>query len=125
MQTNVFRQNSPELKAYWQALDQGKLFIPYCRSCARSHWYPRGICPHCFSYELEPREASGKGVIFSYTHAPAAETAVAYVSLEEGPTLLARIVDVNPTSLAIGQRVQLASDQILADPSVIFFKPAA
>lgn len=125
MNSNVFRENSPELNAYWEGFAEGKLLIPYCRSCERLHWYPRGICPHCYSDQLEPREASGRGVVFSCTHAPGADSAVAYVTLEEGPMLLARIVDTNPAGLSIGQKVQLAGAQVLAEKSAPIFKAEA
>lgn len=125
MQSNVFRDHSPELKPYWEGLAQGRLLLPHCLACGRAHWYPRGICPHCFGTELEARPASGQGVVRSHTHAPGASAAIAYVTLDEGPTLLTRIVDADPASVAIGQRVELAPVQADAQPPVPLFKPCA
>ena len=108
MPNTIFRNNSPELKAYWNGISAGTLLLPHCHSCGQVHWYPRGICPHCLSIEIEPREASGIGILRSFTYKPGAETAIAYVTLAEGPTLLTRIHDTHPTALEVGQSVKLA-----------------
>lgn len=124
MESKIFQENSPELKVYWDSLGQGNFLVPHCRTCGQSHWYPRGICPHCFSVDLEPKVSAGEGVVFSHTHAPNASYSVAYVTLDEGPTLLTRIVGVPPESLFIGQRVRYIASQEPGAPGVPFFQPA-
>lgn len=125
MHSEVLRNNAPELRAYWDGLAAGRLLLPHCRACGHTHWYPRGICPHCFSCDVEARPASGAGVLFSYTWAPGAEQAIAYVSLDEGPTLLTRIVGADPASLAIGQRVVLAAQRTAQAGVPLFQREAA
>ncbi|MES2531599.1 MAG: OB-fold domain-containing protein [Pseudomonadota bacterium] len=115
MSTNPFIDNSPELQPYWEAAAQGRFLLPRCRQCTRAHWYPRGVCPHCLSTDIEAQEASGRGVVYSWTAHPAAPTAAAgtphhvpaFVTLDEGPTLLTNIVGVTADAMAIGLRVQV------------------
>jgi hypothetical protein len=73
------------------------------------------FCPVCHATSVTWFEASGEGTIYSYTESmrgqgPWAEVApyvVAYVDLEEGPRLLTNLVDCDPASLEIGQRVHV------------------
>ncbi|WP_317922174.1 Zn-ribbon domain-containing OB-fold protein [Cupriavidus sp. TA19] len=43
------------------------MLLKRCLSCARHHFYPRVICPHCHSIEVEWSEATGLGEIHTYT----------------------------------------------------------
>lgn len=109
---------APELAPYWEATQRDVLLVPRCRACGKSFWYPRAFCPICHSEDLAWEEAGGGGTIYSFTVAqrgqgPWAEVApyvVAYVELDEGPRMLTNIVDCDPSSLAIGQRVTLTLD---------------
>ena len=52
--------------------------------------------------------ASGRGAIYSVSvmrRGPSAPYALAYVTLEEGPAMLTKIVDCDFDRLSIGQRV--------------------
>jgi uncharacterized protein len=35
--------------------------------CARFHWYPMPLCPHCQSADLEWRQVRGRGTLYSWT----------------------------------------------------------
>lgn len=97
----------PETLAYWQAADEGRLLVKRCRACGQPHHYPRDICPHCLSPDTEWTDAAGTGTLYSYStmgQGPAAYT-LAYVTLDEGITLMTNLVDCDPAGLAIGQRV--------------------
>ena len=43
---------NPETKPFWDGCAAGKLMVPKCGDCGKSHWYPLGLCPHCFSDKL-------------------------------------------------------------------------
>ena len=80
---------------YWEGARAGKLLLEHCTACKRVHHYPRALCPHCFSDKLEWREASGKGKIYTYSvmrRAPEPYV-IAYVTLEEGVSVMTNIVD--------------------------------
>lgn len=99
----------PATKAFWQATQQRSLRLKRCTGCGKTHWYPRLLCPYCLG-ETEWREASGKGAIYSVSvtrRAGPIPYAIAYVSLDEGVTMLTNIVDCDLDSLRIGQRVRV------------------
>lgn len=100
---------SPETEEFWKSARGGRLALRYCRGCDRSHYYPRTMCPHCFSDQTEWRDASGTGVIhaFSVMRRAPVPYAIAYVELEEGPLMISNIVNCDLDALRIGQRVKL------------------
>ena len=111
----------PESRPYWDALKQHRLLLKHCRACQRSHHYPRELCPHCHSDDLEWKQAAGTGRIYSYTVArrpagPAfkADTpyVVALVELDEGARLMTNIVTADVESVRIDQRVTVQFDDV-------------
>ena len=100
---------SPESAAFYAAAAEGRFLLPRCTACSRSHWYPRSICPFCQG-PVEWTEASGDGVIYSYSimRRPEPARTIAYVTLAEGPTMLTSLVDCDLEALRIGQPVRLA-----------------
>ena len=101
--------SNPGLSVFWSGCQQRRLLIPHCQACGRAHWYPRAICPHCFSRDLDWREAKGEGVIYSFSAVPRGEPpyVIAYVTLAEGPTMLTNIMGADAATLEIGQAVRL------------------
>jgi uncharacterized OB-fold protein len=103
-------ETNVENKAYWDAAAEGCLLVKHCAACGQTHFYPRAICPHCFSDHTEWRESSGVGVIYSFSvmRRVAQPYAIAYVALDDGVTIMSNIVDCDLDALAIGQRVKVA-----------------
>jgi uncharacterized protein len=98
---------NPENQPFWTASLAQKLLLKHCSACGAAHHYPRAHCPFCRSSETDWKEASGRGVIYSFTIMRRAATpfVVAYVTLEEGPTIFTNLVDFDPAQLAIGRAV--------------------
>jgi uncharacterized protein len=118
---------NPETEPFWAAAREGKFLIRACTDCGKAHWYPRAICPHCFSEKTEWREGSGRGTIYSVSVMKRAPEvyAVAYVTLEEGPTMMTNIVDCDFKTVAIGQKVTVTWRPTKDDgPPYPQFKPA-
>jgi uncharacterized OB-fold protein len=117
----------PESAEFWAAATQGRFTLRRCRACDRAHWYPRAICPFCMSEKTEWIAASGRGTIYSYSVMRRAPIpyAIAYVTLEEGPTMVTNIVDCDFDRLAIGQDVSLVFVPTEGGPPVPMFTPAA
>jgi uncharacterized protein len=117
---------NPETKAFWDAASQGKLLIKRCTSCGQPHYYPRALCPFCGSTATEWRPAAGGGVIYSYSVMRRAEVpyAIAYVTLDEGVTMMTNLVDCNFDALKIGQRVRVVFKPTDGGPPVPVFTPA-
>ncbi|MFP6708777.1 MAG: Zn-ribbon domain-containing OB-fold protein [Alphaproteobacteria bacterium] len=104
---------SLETEAYWAAANEGKLLMKKCSDCDKTHFYPRAICPHCHGANTEWYEASGKGVIYSYSvmRRGATPYAIAYVTVDEGITMMTNIVDCDYDALAVGQSVEVTFRQ--------------
>jgi hypothetical protein len=98
-----------ETEAYWAAINEGKLLMKKCNACGKTHFYPRAICPHCQSSDTAWYEASGKGVIYSYSVMRRGSTpyAIAYVTVDEGVTMMSNIVECDYDALAVGQAVEV------------------
>jgi hypothetical protein len=115
----------PELRPFWEAAAQGKLLLKRCRACGAAHYYPRALCPFCLSAATEWFEASGKGEIYSYSVARRGDIyAIAYVTLDEGVTMMTNLVECDFDALRIGQRVRLVFVPSDGGPPVPMFTPA-
>jgi uncharacterized OB-fold protein len=102
-------QVTPETKPFWDAAAQGKLVIKRCTACGQAHHYPRPICPYCFSDRTEWQPASGRGTIYSFSvmRRVPAPFAIAYVTLDEGISMMTNLVDCDLDALRIGQPVRV------------------
>jgi uncharacterized OB-fold protein len=116
---------NPETKPFFEAAAEGKFLIPQCGGCGKSHWYPRGICPHCFSQDLSWKQASGNGRIYSFSVMKRAEVpyCIAYVTVDEGPTMMTNIVDCDLDVLKIGQPVRVRFVPTEGGPPMPMFTP--
>lgn len=117
---------NPETKPFWEGAAAGKLMLPRSRASGKCHWYPRGIDPYSFSQDLEWIQASGNGTIYSFSVMKRAEVpyAIAYVTLDEGPTMMTNIVDCDLDSIKIGQKVKLKFVPSEDGPPMPMFTPA-
>jgi uncharacterized OB-fold protein len=115
-----------ETKPFWDAATQGKLLIKKCTSCGQVHYYPRAICPFCASDKTEWQTASGKGTVYTYSVMRRAEVpyAIAYVTLEEGVTMMTNIVNCDLDTIRVGQSVKVVFKPSDGGPSVPMFAPA-
>lgn len=111
--------------ALWRS-PAGLLQVGHCKSCDAVHYYPRTCCPFCSSFNVDLREVSGKGVIYSYSFSPrgpGGPFVIAYVTLDEGVSVLTNIIDMPPESVEIGQRVEVVFGDVDGKPAP-FFRPA-
>jgi hypothetical protein len=117
---------NPETKPFWESAEEGRLLLKRCRSCGEVHYYPRAYCPFCGSGETEWQPASGGGTIYSYSVMRRAEApyAIAYVTLDEGVTMMTNLVDCDLDAIRIGQRVRLVFKPTEGGPPVPAFTPA-
>ena len=118
---------NPETERFWAAAKEGKFLIKRCTDCGKAHWYPRAVCPHCMSERTEWVESPGRGTIYSVSVMKRAPEiyAIAYVTLEEGPTMMTNIVECDFDALAIGQEVRLTWRPTQdGGPPYPVFKPA-
>jgi uncharacterized OB-fold protein len=101
-------------KAYWDATRAKKLLIQYDRRSGKYQFFPRATSIYNGRRELEWREVSGKGQVFSYTIAHRARPpfqghepfAIGLVTLDEGVNVMGNIVHCTREQLKIGMRVK-------------------
>ncbi len=88
---------------YAQHLAANEFRIQRCRACSRHVFYPRLVCSHCGSVELDWVAASGRGTVHAEKGGP---YNVVLVDLSEGPRMMARVDGVANDAVRIGMAVQ-------------------
>ena len=117
---------NPETAHFWDAAKQGKFLIKRCTTCGEAHYFPRSICPFCFSDKTVWEESSGEAVVYTYSlmrKSPTGPYAIGYVTLNEGPAVLTNFVDCDLGALAIGQKVKVRFQPTEGGPPVPVFAP--
>jgi uncharacterized protein len=123
----------PESQAFWDAAKRGQLMLGKCDACGRLHYYPRPMCPHCWSEDVVLTPASGRGVVYTYSTVyvndlPPFNERLPYVAasveLEEGLRITTNIVDCPSDELRIGMPVSVQFNAISDDVVVPVFRPA-
>lgn len=117
-------------RVYWEGIARGELRIQRCDACHRYVFYPRSICPHCFSDQLSWIMASGEGTIYSYTvvhqafgaFAGDAPFIIAIVELAEGVRMMARIVDGPREGVTIGAPVRVTFETVADAMTLPYFR---
>lgn len=101
---------NPENQPFFDATAKATLLIGMCNACGAVHYYPRVICPHCGTDGAAWIEAKGTGTIYAYSTmhrgVPVPYT-IAYVTLDEGVSMMTNLTGFAPGSLKIGQRVRV------------------
>jgi uncharacterized OB-fold protein len=126
----------PEARPFWEGCRRHELWLPYCTPCAAFFFYPRPFCPRCFSWGVEWRRVSGRGVIHAFavhyraTNPLWAEDVpyvTAIVELDEGPRLFTHLVGVepDPSRIASGLPVEVVFEDVTDEITLPKFRPAA
>ena len=124
---------SPLTQPFWDGAKQGKLMLPRCTNCNRVHWYPRHICPFCYSNKIDWIEGSGEGTLYTFAvqhrafggWAEEAPFVTAYIDLKEGDRMLTvlRGVDPNaPGSIKIGSKCKVEFEEASDEISIPFWR---
>ena len=123
---------APTTRPFWDGLNERKVQIQRCDGCDSWVFYPRTRCPSCLSDLLIWREVSGQGVLYTYTLArqPTAphfadETPqqLAVVELDEGVRMTSTLVNVEPSDIVIGMRLQPYFDQVTDAITLLRYQP--
>lgn len=123
---------NPWAKPFWDAAKEERLLLQKCKDCGKFVFYPRIVCPHCFSDSLGWEEASGKGKVYSYTvvenNAPSffkedMPFVVALVRLPEGVQMMSNIVECDPYSVDFDMEVEVVFDKVSDEFTLPKFRP--
>lgn len=121
-----------ETHPFWDALREGRLMVAQCGSCGKVHYYPRPMCPSCWSEDVSLVEVTGRGTLYTWSTVyvndlPPFNTKVPYVAaqvdLDEGVRLTTMVVDAAPQDLEIGMRLQVVFEAISDDVTIPVFAP--
>jgi len=133
--TGPIPKPTPETRPFWEAAKQHKLMIQRCGDCGRHYFYPRPLCPHCFSRNVAWVQASGQGRLHTYVinhrlprNFPATgPVVIGIVELDEGARIMSNIigVDPDPAQLPCDLRVEVVFDDITDDVTLPKFRPVA
>ena len=114
---------NPGDQPYFDAAAEGKLMLKKCGDCGQHHHYPRALCPFCMSDATAWLEVQGTGSIYSFSTVRQKNGAfvIAFVTLDEGISILTHVVDCDPEQVAIGLRVRMLQRE-LSDQTVPVFQ---
>jgi uncharacterized protein len=121
---------------FWDAALEGRLVAPKCDDCGTVVLPPEPFCFNCQSQAFTWTELPGTGTIYTYTvvrHplSPALADVVPYVggvveldgTQGDGARLIANIVDCDPETVKIGDRVKIRFDKVSDTYAVPRFVP--
>ena len=119
------------LKHFFEEARAGRLTGIRCGKCGELAIPPKQFCASCQERNWTPVPLAGKGVITSFTviriaprgRAGEAPYAVAVVKLDEGVSLLGRIVDIPLDTLRAGLPVQFRA-LATGEQTAVGFGPA-
>lgn len=123
---------NPWAKPFWEAARENRLIIQKCADCSQHVFYPRMLCPQCFSKNLQWVEASGRGTIYSYTvvmnNSPSVfikdiPYVVALIKLEEGVQMLSNIVECDSEEVRCDMPVEVTFEKLNEDFTLPKFRP--
>jgi len=103
-------------KPFWDAAREGRLLLQYDPASGKYQFYPRPISVFSGKRNLEWREASGKGTVYTYTVSHKAPPpfkivqpfVIATVELVEGVRIMTDLINCPPDRVRIGMPVRLA-----------------
>ncbi|MCX5882506.1 MAG: Zn-ribbon domain-containing OB-fold protein [Deltaproteobacteria bacterium] len=123
----------PWTKEFWKATKQGKLLVQHCNDCQINIFFPKKVCPECWSENLSWIESSGKAKVYTFTTMldmvePKFMGDLPYVIamvdlLEEGIRMTTRIVNCKPENVAIGMHVEVVFQDVSEDCALPMFQP--
>jgi uncharacterized OB-fold protein len=124
----------PETDFYWEKARAHELWLMRCGDCGSTYFYPRPICPRCFSRNTRWVQSSGRGIVhaFSIVHRPPtpafAERApyvAALVELEGGARMPTNLVEVepDPRSIQVGMPVEVVFEDVNEAVALPQFRP--
>lgn len=116
---------------YWEGCKLHELRLQHCSQCDTRQFYPRSICSSCSSSELDWVAVSGRGTVLTWTivrhpvsHAYADEVPyiIALIELEEGPVMMAQVIDCEPEAIQTGLPVDVCFEEWTGDITMPNFR---
>ena len=124
----------PESDFYWEKCKEHEFWLRHCKECDQTYFYPRDICPGCFSRNTEWIKTNGRAVVhtFCIVHrapVPSFRDKVPYVPaiIEfEGVSRMATNlgeVEADPSVIKCGMEVEVVFEDLDEKISLPQFRP--
>lgn len=116
MTAPVSRIANGDSQSYWNAARDGRLELQACPDCGHVQFPPRVQCANCWSENIGPKEASGRGTIEGLTvvrRAPLKEFrekvpyVIVAVKTAEGPRIVSNLLGEGALDAKIGDAVEV------------------
>jgi hypothetical protein len=117
---------NPEAQPYFQAAAEGRIVYKRCEACGQPHHPPRSICPLCHSDRTKWETSTGLGTVYSASmlrRGVPVPYCVAYVTLDEGVTLMSDLLGFGDSTPPVGTRVQVRFVEAEGGAKVPMFGP--
>ncbi len=119
-------------KPYWEGTREKKIMAQYCKKSGKFQFYPRPVSIFTGRQDMEWRELSGKGEIFTYTTVRRARDPfrghepyfIATVTLEEGVNVLANVINCTAEQMKIGMKVKPYWQPLPDGMHLLMFEPS-
>jgi uncharacterized OB-fold protein len=131
--TGPIPKPTPETKPFWDAAKQHQLRIQRCRDCAQHYFYPRPLCPHCLSRNVEWVDCSGRGRLHTFVinyrpprNFPLQQPfIIGIVELDEGVRMMSNIVGIeaDPTRLRCDMPLEVVFEDLTDTITLPKFRP--
>ena len=116
---------------FWNAIKEHKFLLQFDPDSKKYQFYPRALSVHSGKQNLEWREASGQGTVYSYTetHIPARgfeglePYLIVTVELDEGVRLMSLLYNCSVEQVKIGMPVRICWDKINEEFDYFAFEP--
>ncbi len=111
----------PPLDELFGAAREHRFVLPRCEACGEFRFPPRLRCPRCGETRTEWVAASGHGTVYSYVVVhqrlhpafdPHLPYAVVLVQLEEGPRMLAMVIESDPAEVRVDAPVEVVFQSV-------------
>lgn len=105
---------TPTTEPFWQGLRERRVRVQYSPSSDQWVFYPRSHAPLTLADDLEWRDVSGNGMLYTFTIARRPTSPdfageepqiIAVVELDEGPRLTTTLVNVAEGEIEVGMRL--------------------
>lgn len=128
--------SQPESDFYWEKCKAHELWLRRCNACNKAYFYPRDICPECFSRDTDWVQSSGRGTLHTFAIVHRAPTpsfrdkvpfVVAIVEVEDGSRIPTNLVGVepDPANIKCGMAVEVVFEDLTDNISLPMFRPAS
>jgi uncharacterized OB-fold protein len=120
---------------FFAACREHRFVVPRCTSCGTYRFPPSAFCPNCNSTEVEWAESTGFATLYSFTivrHPVIPEMldyvpyVIAVVDIEgmPGARVVTNVVDCDPDSLRVGDRLEVWWHDCSPEVTIPRFTPA-